>query len=208
MSFSEVQLEQMKIYLDNAERKVAAVERRIEQRQRAEKILARAEWLLEEERKKKTEEAIFRASQAFTNAMEAINHARDEAARIDKRYGSSSGGSSSGGSSCNHGGGGYGGSSRSTTPNDKRDNAFKAAEKRKKNWRQGGNLKGDATLAELQLNTLLGKIEAIYNVRGEDPPFGLPSLSSDALREHQGCFGPRQAPPAPVTKAIVNTDCL
>jgi len=61
----------------------------------------------------------------------------------------------------------------------------KIAEDRQKKWRQGRTIKCEEKLAyQRAKDDLIGKIYAIYSIRGEDAPFGLGGADLDSLKKH------------------------
>ena len=101
--------------------------------------------------------------------------------------GRSSGGSAYGGRGQVLGGGGTATGSPAATPEERRAAAAAAAEARAQDWKQGGNADKEKARKMGERRTkdeLVGKIEAHYAAKGEDPPFGLPAASVEVLRKH------------------------
>ena len=84
-------------------------------------------------------------------------------------------------------GGGGSTNSPAATADERRAAAAAAAEARAGSWEQGGgtNRQKQKDLAtRRQKDELVGKIQAHYAAKGEDPPFGLPAASIETLRKH------------------------
>lgn len=70
---------------------------------------------------------------------------------------------------------------------ERRQAAAAAAEVRQNHWRSGGGSNSEKTKKLNQRrrkDQLLGKIQAIYQSRGTNPPFGLGASSFEALQKH------------------------
>ena len=76
---------------------------------------------------------------------------------------------------------------REMSQEEKRAAAAAAAEKRAGNWRNGGSGDNPEKAQKMKerraKDELVGKIEATYKARGQDPPFGLASSSIDVLKK-------------------------
>ena len=84
-------------------------------------------------------------------------------------------------------GGGGSTASPGATADERRAAAAAAAQARAETWEQGGGTnrqKQKDLAARRQKDELVGKIQAHYAAKGEDPPFGLPAASIETLRKH------------------------
>jgi len=82
-----------------------------------------------------------------------------------------------------------GAASPGASTEDRRAAAAAAAEARSQGFQQGGSGSANKEKAKKMADRrtkdeLVGKIEAHYATKGEDPPFGLPGASLEVLRKH------------------------